>query len=477
MLFWIALLLVLIAVRTPLFVVLFLATTLVYQDAGIDVINMFVMMSDLLEKPYLLPIPLFTLAGFVLAASNAPQRVVRFARAVFGWMPGGLAVLSVGTCAFLTTFTGASGVTIIALGGMLYPLLRENEYPEDFSLGLLTASGSLGLLFFPALPVFLYATVYSLATDGQIPLSPLRIFLAGLIPGILMMGILMTYSVAQGVRLSIPRTSFDTKEAWLSFREAIWELALPVWLTWALQTGSIGLSEIAPVTLLYVTFVEVIVHRDLHWLRDMSKVTFDGMQLVGAIAVILAVVLGFNNYLIDQEVPQNILAWIRQYISSPMLFLVGLNFFLLIVGCFMDIFSAMVAVLPLIIPLANDYGIAPEHLAIIFLANLEIGYLTPPVGMNLFISSLHFDKSLLTISRSVVPFILLLGIALALITWVPGLSTWLPEFVAGELPTNSLQATPAPGEASLMDAFGGLDEIDALLEEIENGGGLDPTGD
>jgi tripartite ATP-independent transporter DctM subunit len=200
----------------------------------------------------------------------------------------------------------------------------------------------------------------------------------------------------------------------------------------------------------------------------MSKVTLDGMKLVGAITVILAVVLGFNNYLIDQEVPQSILAWIRQYISNPMLFLLGLNIFLLIVGCLMDIFSAMVAVLPLIIPLAQDYGIAPEHLAIIFLANLEIGYLTPPVGMNLFISSLHFDKSLVTISRSVLPFIALLAVALTLITYVPSLSTWLPEVVGGEL-TNTTPVTQSEdGQGSILDVFGDFDEIEALLNEVEN---------
>jgi C4-dicarboxylate transporter DctM subunit len=466
---WILLLLLLIAIRTPLFVVLLFATMLAYSHAGIDLINIFVVMSDLLEKPYLLPIPLFTLAGFILAASNAPQRVVRFAKAVFGWMPGGLAILSVGTCAFLTTFTGASGVTIIALGGMLYPLLRQSGYPERFSLGLITASGSLGLMFFPALPVFLYVTVYSLATDGQVPLSPSRIFLAGLLPGILMMGMLMSYCLAKGIQLDIERTPFDATEAWLSFRAAIWELLLPVWLIWALQAGSIGLSEIAPATLLYVSFVEVSVHRDLSPVRDMSKVTLDGMQLVGAITVILAVVLGFNNYLIDQEVPQSILAWIRQYISNPMLFLLGLNVFLLIVGCLMDIFSAMVAVLPLIIPLAQAYGIAPEHLAIIFLANLEIGYLTPPVGMNLFISSLHFDKSLVTISRSVAPFIALLAVALTLITYVPSLSTWLPEVVGGKLANTTPVTQSEEGKGSILDVFGDFDEIEALLDEVENG--------
>jgi C4-dicarboxylate transporter DctM subunit len=463
-----ALLILLILLGTPLFVVMFFATLLLYSQAGIDPVNMFVVMSGLLEKPYLLPIPLFTLAGFLLAESGAPKRVVRFAEALFGWIPGGLAVLSVSTCAFLTTFTGASGVTIIALGGMLLPLLRQRSYPEGFSLGLITSAGSLGILFFPALPIFVYVTVYSLATEGLAPLSPLRVFLAGLFPGMLMSGMFMLYCVITGIRLGIPRKRFDFKEVWLSFRSAFWELALPVWLTLALRSGSIGLSEIATATVVYVMVIEVVVYRGLHPVRDLPRVMFEGMQLVGAIVVILAVVLGYNNYLIDQQVPQTILAWIKQYISSPLLFLLGLNAFLLVVGCLMDIFSAMVAVLPLVIPLAWSYGIAPEHLAIIFLANLEIGYVTPPVGMNLFIASLHFRKSLLSICKNVLPFIALLGVALMVITYVPFLSTWLPEVVDGKAPARAVHAESLEqsGEERSLDFFGDHDEIDDLLEEF-----------
>jgi tripartite ATP-independent transporter DctM subunit len=461
-------LILLVFLGTPLFVVMFFATMLLYFQAGIDPVNIFVVMGDLLEKPYLLPIPLFTLAGFLLAESGAPRRVVRFAEALFGWIPGGLAVLSVSTCAFLTTFTGASGVTIIALGGMLVPLLRERSYPEGFSLGLITSSGSLGILFFPALPIFVYVTVYSLATEGFAPLSPLRVFLAGVFPGMLMLGMFMLYCVIKGMRLGIPRRPFDPREVWFSFRGAFWELTLPVWLTLALRSGSIGLSEIAIATIVYIMVIEVAVYRGIHPVRDLPRVMFEGMQLVGAIAVILAVVLGYNNYLIDQQVPQAILAWIRHYISSPLLFLLGLNVFLLIVGCLMDIFSAMVAVLPLIIPLAWSYGIAPEHLAIVFLANLEIGYVTPPVGMNLFISSLHFRKSLLAICKNVLPFIALLGIALMVITYVPSLSTWLPEVVDGKAPAPAVDtdSSEESGQESLIDAFGDSDEIDDLLEKF-----------
>jgi tripartite ATP-independent transporter DctM subunit len=249
-------------------------------------------------------------------------------------------------------------------------------------------------------------------------------------------------------------------------RGAFWELTLPVWLTLALRSGGIGLSEIATATIAYILVIEVFVYRGLHPVRDLPRVTFHGMQLVGAISVILAVVIGYNNYLIDQQVPQVILAWLEQYISSPLLFLLSLNVFLLIVGCLMDIFSAMVAVLPLIIPLAGHYGVAPEHLAIVFLANLEIGYVTPPVGINLFISSLHFKKSLVLICKNVLPFIGLLGMALVLITYVPSLSTWLPEAIDGKAPGPAMhpESLEEDGEAPWFDAFLDNEELEDLLE-------------
>ena len=427
----------------PLFVIMFLSTVLAYRQADIDLINLFIMMGDMMDKPYLMPIPLFTLAGFLLARSQAPKRLVTFAEALCGWLPGGLAIVSVVTCVFFTTFTGASGVTIIALGGLLFPLLMSRGYSERFSLGLITSSGSLGLLFFPALPVFIYVTVYSLATDGRNPLSPEHIFLAGFFPGLIMMGLLIVFAVRYGLKLNIERKEFSMSALFRAFKGAIWEVSLPVWILLALKSGQIGMSEIAVCTVSYLLFVEMVVYRDIHPFKEFPKVLLEAMQLVGAIVVILAITLGYNNYLIDAQIPQAILAWIQQYVTSPIMFLAGLNIFLLIIGCLMDIFSAMVAVLPLLIPLALAYGIAPEHLAIIFLANLEIGYLTPPVGMNLFISSLHFDRPILQICKHVLPFMALLAIALMFITYVPSLSTWLPSVVLEKEETIDLYQ---PGE-------------------------------
>lgn len=462
---------------TPLFIVIFLLAVVLYAGVSppIDLASLFVVMGDLMEKPYLLPIPLFTLAGFLLAESKAPQRLVRLADALVGWLPGGLAVVTICTLAFFTTFTGASGVTIIALGGLLMPLLAKRGYPEGFSLGAITASGSIGLLFFPALPVFLYATVYSLSSGGRTALTPEHLFLAGLLPGLLMVGLFAAYAVATGMIANVPRSSFSWSELWAALKPAMLEASLPLWLILLLQSGQIGLLDIATVTVAYLFVVEVFIHRDLHLWRDVPRVTGDAMALVGAIVVILAVILGFNNYLIDQEIPQAILAVIREHIDSQVAMLLALNGFLLIVGCLMDIFSALVAVLPLIIPLAEDYGIHPLHLGVIFLANLEVGYITPPVGMNLFISSLHFKKPIMTVAKTVLPFMALLACAVLAITYIQPLSLWLPGQFGADVTPPAARSAPAAdglGGDDLDDLLGDDDEdLDQYLDDAS------PTGD
>ncbi len=478
----------------PLFVVLFLVAALLYAAASppIDLASNFVVMAELMEKPYLLPIPLFTLAGFLLAESQAPRRLVRVADALMGWLPGGLAIVAVATLAFFTTFTGASGVTIIALGGMLWPLLLARGYSERFSLGVITASGSIGLLFFPSLPVFLYATVVSLSTGGATSITPEALFLAGLIPGLLMVGLLALYAMHTGVRLKIPRHKTSAREVALALRGAFFEVTLPVWILLLLSTGTIGLLDIATVTVGYVFVVTAFVHRDLHVTRDIPRVIASAMALVGAIVVILAIILGLNNFLIDQEIPQRILAFLKTHIETKWGMLLALNVFLLVVGCLMDIFSALVAVLPLVIPLAEAYGIHPLHLGVVFLANLEVGYLTPPVGMNLFISSLHFGRPILQVARSVLPFMGLLVVALAILTYVEPLSTWLPGQLgadptaassgAAATPGGPAGATPgatpgAPADEGLDDDFTFEDDLDQYLDDDESDDESDEASD
>jgi C4-dicarboxylate transporter DctM subunit len=454
-------LLVCAAFGAPLFCVLFLGASIAYPTAGLNTATDFFQdITTLMDQPYLLPIPLFTFAGYLMARSQTPMRLVNAAEGFFGWIPGGIAIVSVATCAFFTTFTGASGVTIIALGGILYPVLLQKKYPKQFSLGLMTSSGSIGLLFFPALPVFLFATVYSLSTNGKSALDPGELFLGGLFPGLLMVGLLCLYCLYIGVRFKIPRVRFEKKKAFRAIREAWGELLLPFLILGLLQTGSVGINELAAITAAYIFFLEVVVHREIGIRDKLPEVIRESMILVGAIVVILAVVVGFNNYLKDAEVPQAILATMKTFIDNKFLFLLVINIFLLIVGCLMDIFSAIVAIVPLIVPLALEFGIDPVHLGVIFLANLEIGYLTPPVGMNLFIASYQFDRPMMEVYKSVVPFIAILAIALLTITYVPALSTWLPETLG--------QRSEAVNLDEDEEGNAALEALDAMDDDLDD---------
>ena len=417
----------------PLFIVLFALVMVLYPsvpDGGMSLVSAFPDMDAFMTKEYLLPIPLFTAAGFILAESQAPKRIVRIAKAFMGWAPGGLAVVAVLTLAFFTAFTGASGVTIIALGGMLMPMMLKEGYSERFSLGLITSSGSIGLLFYPSLPVFLYvAVVATNSSGGSDNISYSGLFQAALIPGIILVGVLAVYAVATGWFKKIERTPFSGQEVWLAVREGWAELLLPAVAFLSYETGIASFEEVSTVTLAYVFLAEVIIHRDIRIGKELGKIMTDALSLVGAIVVILIFIKAFYNYLNTVELPKEILEFVKAHIAQDdtVLFLIALNIFLLIVGCMMDIFSALVAVVPLLIPLAEYYGIHPLHLGVIFLANLEVGYLTPPVGMNLFISGLHFKKSIMEVARSIIPFMGLLLLALVAITYVEPLSRWLPQ--------------------------------------------------
>ncbi len=401
----------------PLFAIIGAVAMLAFTAEGIDPSAMMVDLNRIATNPTLVAIPLFTFAGYVLAESKAPTRVVNLARALFGSFPGGLAVVALVTCAIFTAFTGASGVTIVALGGLLYPILLNEKYPEKFTLGLITTSGSLGLLFPPSLPLILYALIASLSVD--------KLFAAGIIPGILLVLALSTYAVIQGKRLNVPRHPFHWATVWTTARAAAWEIPLPIVIIGGIYSGIFTATEAAAVTAFYVLIVEVFIHRDLNLFRDVPRVMRESLLLVGAILMIIGAAMGLTNYLVDQEVPQHLFDMTRTFISSATMFLVVLNIFLIIVGMMMDIFSAIIVVVPLITPIAASYGIDPVHLGIIFLANLEIGYLTPPVGLNLFISSLRFNKTVLSVTRATLVFIGILLVALVIITYVPDLSLWL----------------------------------------------------
>jgi C4-dicarboxylate transporter DctM subunit len=414
----------------PIFAVLGAIALIAFHSAAIDSSAIIVEMFRIASAPTLLAIPLFTFAGYMLAESRTPKRLVALSGALLGWIPGGIAVVTLASCAIFTAFTGASGVTIIALGGLLYPLLREQHYSERFSLGLLTTSGSLGLLFPPSLPLILYGMIASNARSagGGVPdVSIDKLFVAGIIPGIVLVALLSAYSVRKNIGTgTIP---FSWRNALRELRASVWEIPLPALILGGIYGGFFTATEAAAITVVYVFIVEVFVYRDLSLTRDVPRIMTESVVLVGAILLILGCAMGLTNYLIDEEVPMRLFAFIQSFVTSKAVFLILLNLFLIVVGMMMDIFSAIIVVVPLIIPISTAYGVDPIHLGIIFLTNLEIGYLTPPVGLNLFISSYRFNKSIPEVLRSVTPFFFILLFALALITYVPWLSTFLVDWL------------------------------------------------
>ena len=415
---FIAIIVVLAFLGAPLFTILAAIGLYAFTSAGIDTSALIIDLYKIADTPTLIAVPLFTFAGYLLAESKAPKRLVDLAQALFGWMPAGLAIVALVTCALFTAFTGASGVTIVALGGLLYPILLKEKYPEQFALGLVTASGSIGLLFPPSLPIILYGFVANVSID--------KLFVAGLIPGIILIAFLSIYSLRVSIKAKVPKTPFVWKNVAKTLRAAAWELPLPFIVIGGIYGGAFTATEAAAITAFYAFVVEVFIYRDLHFFRDLPRVMKRSMILVGAILMILGSALGLMNYLIDQQIPQRLFEIVSQQISSKITFLLILNGFLIIIGMMMEIFSAIVSV-PLILPIAQQFGIDPVHLGIIFLTNLELGYLMPPMGLNLFLSSLRFEKSIFHLSKAVVWFIIMETVALLVITYVPELSLWLPR--------------------------------------------------
>lgn len=400
----------------PLFVIIAGLALFSFYGADIDISVVIIEMSRLSDTPMLLSLPLFIFAGTLLSESGAPHRMLNLSNVLLSWMPGGLAVIALGVCAIFTAFTGASGVTIFALGGLLFPALVKDGYSEKFSLGLITSSGSLGLLFPPSLPLILYGVISESRID--------QLFLAGVLPGLLMLALLVAYSVSKSPKDRAFRKKITRLDIFTALRQAAWEIPLPIIILGGIYGGFFVVGEAAAVTALYVLIVEVLIYRDIS-IKKLPGIMVQSMMLFGGILVVLAASMASTNYLVDQEVPARLFELIRQYISSKYTFLLVLNIFLLIVGSMLDIFSALVLVVPLIIPLAQGYGVDQVHLGIIFLTNLQIGYCTPPVGLNLFLASYKFDKPVTELYRATLPFLALLLLTLALITYFPFLSLWL----------------------------------------------------
>lgn len=420
----ISLALILLAILgAPLFAIIAASALWGFHNSGIDLSVIGIELYRLAEMPVLIAIPLFTFAGYLLGESKAPKRLVRLTNALLGWLPGGLAIVALISCALFTAFTGASGVTIVALGALLYPALKQAGYRESFNLGLITTSGSLGLLFVPSLPLILYGVIaQQISLDKPVYIDDL--FLAGILPGVLMLVLLSIWSVFQGRSISVLKTVATREEVLSALRESIWEIPLPILVLGGIYGGYVAVSEAAALTAVYIFIVEVLIRREIKF-KILPAIMRESMMLVGGIMLILGVSLASTNYLIDAGVPMKLFAVIQEYISNKWTFLIVLNLFLLVLGMMLDIFSAIVIMIPLILPVAIGYGIHPVHFGIVFLANMQIGYFTPPVGMNLFIASYRFEKPVMELYRATIPFFFILLLAVLVITYWPDLSLFL----------------------------------------------------
>jgi len=404
----------------PLFAVVLAAAMLGFYSSEVDLSVVAIELFRLTDTPLLVALPLFTFSGYLLSESNTSRRLVDLMQALVGWMPSGLALVGFAACAVFTALTGASGVTIVALGALLLPALMKSGYSEKFSLGLVTASGSLGLLLVPSVPLILYGIVAQQLDVGE-PFTIQDLFIAGVLPALLMIVLLTGYSLWLHRGGKIPRIPFSAAKLRRALWAARWELPLPIVVLGGIYGGFFAISEAAAMTALYVLFAEVVLYREIS-LRRLPGVMVDSMVMVGGILLILGVALAFTNYLVDAEIPQRLFEFTQEHIKNPLTFLILLNILLLVLGAVLDIFSALVIMVPLILPMAVGYGVHPVHLGIIFLANMQIGYFTPPIGMNLFIASYRFKKPILVLYSAALPFMLVLLLALMIITYVPALS-------------------------------------------------------
>ncbi|MEZ4433057.1 MAG: TRAP transporter large permease subunit [bacterium] len=414
----------------PVFCAMAAVAMVFYFSDGTPITAVSAEIYRLVSSPTLPAIPLLTACGYVLAETRAAERLVRFFKAMFGWLPGGMAILVAGVCGVFTTFTGGSGVTIIALGGLVYGMLKADNYPEGFALGHVTASSSLGLLFPPSLPVILYAVVVSQSPEISVPAD--RLYFAGLVPGVIMGLAVAAYGMVIGRRVEPPRPKFDARELLAAAWGAKWELSVPVVVIVLFAGGFASMVEAAAAAAAYAIIVECAITRDLHPIRDLPRVLAGAGALVGAVLILLAAAMGLSSYaLVEAELPDLLLSWVEVRIESPLVFLLALNGLLLVLGSLLEIYSAIVILPPILAPIALHYGIDPVHLGIIFLANLELGFLTPPVGLNLFLAAARFQIPMVRLYRTIVPYILILLATVLLITYMPSLSVGVANWLGG----------------------------------------------
>lgn len=402
-------------IGVPIYSLMGAGALFAFKTEGIQSTAVIIEMLRLASLPALMAIPLFTLAGYMLAESKTPQRMLCLSQALLGWLPGGFAGAALCATALFTAFTGASGVTIIALGGLIYPMLKEQGYPEKFNLGLLTTTGSLGLLFPPSLPIILYGLVAGVSIDS--------LFRASAVPGVMLLIILTAYAFFVGKRAGVKSVPFKWDVLKACLRNSIWEIPLPFIIIGGIYGGLFTAPEAATIMAFYVLIMEVFIYKEINLFKDLPKIITKSMILVGAIFMVLGTALGFTNYCIDIELPDKLFSWLQTFVSNKIFFLVILNAFLLVINM-IEIFSAIIIVVPIIVPIAAQYGIDPVHLGVIFLLNLEIGYMTPPFGLNLFLANSRFNAPLTKLYGAVIKFWLMMIVALLIVTYFPALSLW-----------------------------------------------------
>ncbi|MDR2783284.1 MAG: TRAP transporter large permease subunit [Treponema sp.] len=405
-------------IGAPLFVIIGGLSLILIETSGGELDLVANQIYATLTNDNFIAIPLFTLTGFLLSESKAGNRLVAIFKNLFSWLPGGMIIATMVICAFFATFTGATGVTILALGGILLAILKDVHYDEKFSIGLLTSAGSIGLLFPPSIPIILVGTT--------LQTNIIHVFLGGIFPGVILVVAMIIFGIIASIKTKIPVEKFNLKNSAVSIKNAIFEILLPFILIIGYFSGALSLLEISSVAVVYVFIVEAVVHRDIT-LKDCIKILRKALPIIGGILSILAIAQALSYYIVDTQAPENFARWLAQTIHSKYVFLLLLNLALLVVGCLMDIFSAILIVLPLVAPLGVAFGIDPVHLGIIFIINLEVGFLTPPVGMNLFLASYRFDKPFTSICRYVLPFLSVSFAVTLLVTYVPWFSTFLPS--------------------------------------------------
>jgi C4-dicarboxylate transporter DctM subunit len=445
---------------------------------------------ELAGKEVLLAIPFFVVAGELMTQGSLARRLIDFMRAAFGWIPGGLAVSAVAGCVFFAAISGSSPVTVVAIGSIMVPALLKAQYPKDFSIGLLTTAGSLGILIPPSIPMI----IYSIMVSGSTPVDPTELFVAGIVPGLFIGGMLALYSVTQGVRFKIPREPFSTERLWGATREGFWSLMLPVIILGGIYSGIFTATEASAVSVVYALAVEVFVHGEMDR-KKLLSVAENSMTVMGSLLVIIALALTLNYVLVDQEVPELMVNRLKEANLSKIGFLVFVNILLLMVGMFMDIMSAILIIAPMLAPMAAAVGVDPIHMGIIFIVNLEIGYLTPPVGLNLFVSSTLFKESIGFVIRAVVPTLAIMLVSLGIIAYVPSMSTGLVYALRNEpkvdapatpnVPSTPVEAPPGTGEKSLQElmkerqgggeapAEGGEKSLQDLMKKAKEGTGAE----